>query len=1217
MYRKRTNMNSVRSILFIQILLLVFSDFANSEVFDVTTLYKFEKSLVPILSEEKTVNKYHYKNKARIEVHGHNNALSIPFLLNNGTIAEPNLGIDTESNILTAFDNDKWEKNNILPVALWGNNPLKNKDGTYSVYLNNNVTDAKYSYYSNNEMKITAKYTLLSSSAKFAIFLIGDKGSVKSSDMYYIDVSHNPYGNSNIYIYKCTDNNQSGGSTYTIPSGYTRRCAHQTSNSFRNRLDGSFIWSITISKSNGNLKIQITSSKLNGNTDALHWTDNNPIDLVGKEGSLISPVFSPNTNKLCVSVNYAEIPDIRSDLHLSAIWPDWETSNFSIAGQYTHNTNGRNWNFITRRYITDIPEEKKSKPLKVKLQAYTSESVKLQADSSESFHILRIAGCNGDDLEDVLLLSESEEVDLLELQGYDVTIPRDENNLQNQTACKHGGKFDSGRGGCVCPAGFMGTSCETGCGPNIYGSKCDRRCSKTKRGCEGIKLCRPNLACTCAAGLMGDFCDIKCDKGYYGADCKETCGHCKNDMPCDPYTGSCPLEKEILEYYSMKIKFTLDTVNLAGIGNPWFYQVQYREHDNPNNSWYEASTHEITSSVVACNITGLKPATKYDTRVVLINDDGGSYQGADIATAVFRTNCEVPKVVDYTLQGKKMEALFTDLLSGQQFNVRVRAVTIDGPMPFSDFLVVTTKDEVPGEVFNLKLVSKTSDNLEISWLPPLFTAGKIQGYKVTYQCQSLLACKEENCSYSSGMIEVTNNSTNLHGLLPFAKYLISVSAKAASWGPAAHLLTATETTVPQISPESNSVSHRTNSSLMIHWSYPTNCSHFNGFVYGYRYEFYGSDNVILKEKNITNDNKETFTGLSPTPGPVKELTVYKRGRRMLGFRWAAPEATYGDIESFTVTYKREGYEAVSSVLQPRYCTAWPKLYCHSFNNLHPDTEYTLMVQARNNEVAEDGEASTITTITKEYAPQAPSFIRVESQTQTDIALEWGLPNMVNGVLRSFLVNVEETDSYNVSACCQYFPLQEVPVRFEQEKYRLQFTGLQPASTYTVSVSAKTIAMGPPITMTAHTRPPVPSINGTIELSELTSLSAMTTINFNPITEFQELISKYLVIVSSESSDIHMPNTEIKDEWLKKKLSQLVNGTFYVAQELSPGELKKNPEVELGSDSEPLVGKWADSFNPELKVGEYYRIGLAVILDYCGMLSVAYTETEPLEVLKEN
>ncbi|PSN42602.1 hypothetical protein C0J52_19715 [Blattella germanica] len=483
-------MNSARSILFIQILLLAFSDLANSEVFDVTTLYKFEKSLVPVVSEEvfdvstlykferslvrnvtvgKTENKYQYNNKARIEVHAHNNALSLPFLLNNGTVAEPNLGIDTESNILTAFDNDKWEKKNILPDVLWGNNPFKNKDGTYSVYLLNNVTDAMYLYYSNNEMKITAKHSSYNSNSKFAIFLIGDKGSITSSDMYYIYFTydryghryHHRYGQSYIFIYKCTDN-QSGDGSYTIPSGYTRRCSQK--------------------------------------------------------------------HKEYVKVH--------------------------------------------RRYITEIPEEKKSKPLQVKLQAH----------SSESFHILRIAGCNGDDLEDVLLLSESEEVDLLKLQGYDVTIPRDSNNLET------------------------------------------------------------------------------CVQGHYGADCKESCGHCKNEMPCDPYTGLCPLgcetgfylpfckekykyvtvapQKESLEYYSMKIKFTLNSENQAGIGNPWFYQVQYREHDNSNRSWVKASTHEIGESAIIFNITGLKPATKYDTRVIIINNDGGSYQGEDIPTAVFRTNCE-------------------------------------------------------------------------------------------------------------------------------------------------------------------------------------------------------------------------------------------------------------------------------------------------------------------------------------------------------------------------------------------------------------------------------------------------------------------------------------------------------------------------------------------------------------------------------------------------
>ncbi|PSN41343.1 hypothetical protein C0J52_10390 [Blattella germanica] len=165
----------------------------------------------------------------------------------------------------------------------------------------------------------------------------------------------------------------------------------------------------------------------------------------------------------------------------------------------------------------------------------------------------------------------------------------------------------------------MGTSCETGCGPNMYGSKCDRRCSKTKRGCEGIKLCRPNLACTCAAGLMGDFCDIS--KFIYS------------------------LGTEIVKKHVVIVRMIYPVIHIQDhvllvVKQVFIFHTAGKEHDNPNNSRYEASTHEITSSAIAFNITGLKPATKYDTCVVLINDDGGSYQGADIATAVFRTSCE-------------------------------------------------------------------------------------------------------------------------------------------------------------------------------------------------------------------------------------------------------------------------------------------------------------------------------------------------------------------------------------------------------------------------------------------------------------------------------------------------------------------------------------------------------------------------------------------------
>ena len=71
----------------------------------------------------------------------------------------------------------------------------------------------------------------------------------------------------------------------------------------------------------------------------------------------------------------------------------------------------------------------------------------------------------------------------------------------------------------------------------------------------------------------------------------------------------------------------------------------------------------------------------------------------------------------------------------------------------------------------------------------------------------------------------------------------------------------------------------------------------------------------------------------------------------------------------------------------------------------------------------------------------------------------------------------------------------------------QFSGLHPASSYAVSVSAKTVALGPAVSITAHTRPPIHSMVNVIEIpGNVTYLSdGSTTIYIHPMTEYQDLI----------------------------------------------------------------------------------------------------------------
>ena len=81
------------------------------------------------------------------------------------------------------------------------------------------------------------------------------------------------------------------------------------------------------------------------------------------------------------------------------------------------------------------------------------------------------------------------------------------------------------------------------------------------------------------------------------------------------------------------------------------------------------------------------------------------------------------------------------------------------------------------------------------------------------------------------------------------------------------------------------------------------------------------------------------------------------------------------------------------------------------------------------------------------APVSPSDIHVVNQTQTNLAIEWEPPNLLNGVLRSFLVTIEQIDSFNSSACCEYFPIQEVAVQSEKMNYMLEVSYTKDKNTH--------------------------------------------------------------------------------------------------------------------------------------------------------------------------
>ena len=55
--------------------------------------------------------------------------------------------------------------------------------------------------------------------------------------------------------------------------------------------------------------------------------------------------------------------------------------------------------------------------------------------------------------------------------------------------------------------------------------------------------------------------------------------------------------------------------------------------------WLELEPLSLLSHKISDNVTGLKSGTKYEVRVVLLDEDGSSYQESDVPYARVTTLC--------------------------------------------------------------------------------------------------------------------------------------------------------------------------------------------------------------------------------------------------------------------------------------------------------------------------------------------------------------------------------------------------------------------------------------------------------------------------------------------------------------------------------------------------------------------------------------------------
>ncbi|XP_048359161.1 netrin receptor DCC [Sphaerodactylus townsendi] len=164
----------------------------------------------------------------------------------------------------------------------------------------------------------------------------------------------------------------------------------------------------------------------------------------------------------------------------------------------------------------------------------------------------------------------------------------------------------------------------------------------------------------------------------------------------------------------------------------------------------------------------------------------------------------------------------------ETYTFRVVAYNEWGPGESSQPVKVATQPElqIPGPVENLRAVSTSPTSILITWEPPAYANGPVEGYRL--YCTEIATGKEQN-------IEVNGLSYKLEGLKKFTEYTIRFLAYN-RYGPGVSsedLTVRTLSDVPNAMPQNISLEVVNSKSIKVSWLPPPPGTQ-NGFITGYK-----------------------------------------------------------------------------------------------------------------------------------------------------------------------------------------------------------------------------------------------------------------------------------------------------------------------------------------------------------------------------------------------
>ncbi|NXS53315.1 DCC protein, partial [Brachypteracias leptosomus] len=208
-----------------------------------------------------------------------------------------------------------------------------------------------------------------------------------------------------------------------------------------------------------------------------------------------------------------------------------------------------------------------------------------------------------------------------------------------------------------------------------------------------------------------------------------------------------------------------------------------------------------------------------------------------------------------TSQSGTLQLTVGNLKPEEMYTFRVVAYNEWGPGESSQLIKVATQPElqVPGPVENLRVVSTSPTSIVVSWDPPAYANGPVQGYRLF--CTETATGREQT-------LEVEGLSYRLEGLKKFTEYTLRFLAYNRH-GPGVPTQDVTVTTlsdVPSAMPQNISLEVVNSRSIKVSWLPPPPGTQ-NGFITGYKIRHRKTSRRGEMETLEPNNLWYLFTGL--------------------------------------------------------------------------------------------------------------------------------------------------------------------------------------------------------------------------------------------------------------------------------------------------------------------------------------------------------------------